>query len=70
MTAKRPVILDLAQIEKYLPHGQILMSVIEEGFMALAAGKAVVPPVGELVFESHPVKPISNMVIFETSLIL
>lgn len=54
MNAKKPLILDLNQILKYLPEGKVLRSLIGDGFVALSSGKAVVPPVGELLFDNPP----------------
>ncbi len=48
-----PVIFNREQIERAL-EGLDVTAAIEEGFVAYSAGKAVVPPVGELVFEDPP----------------
>ena len=46
-------ILTLDQIKKALPSVE-LMEDIEKGFVAYSQGKAVVPPVGELVLQDPP----------------
>ena len=46
-------ILTLSQIKSALPSID-LMSEIESGFIAYSQGRAVVPPVGELVMQDPP----------------
>ena len=46
-----PVILHLTTIQQYLKTVD-LIPVIEQGFVAYSKGNAVVPPVGELIFEN------------------
>jgi ornithine cyclodeaminase len=46
-------IYDRLQLEKALPPEK-LISAIEEGFIAYSQGKAVVPPVGQLLFDDPP----------------
>lgn len=46
-------ILTLIQIKKALKSIDILPA-IEQGFIAYSNGKAVVPPVGELIFKNPP----------------
>ena len=46
-------ILTLAQINALLPHVELTRE-IEAGFVAYSEGKAVVPPVGELVMQDPP----------------
>jgi ornithine cyclodeaminase len=48
-----PVVIPLAEIKKVLPSIDPL-PLIEDGFVAYSRGRAVVPPVGELVFEDPP----------------
>jgi ornithine cyclodeaminase len=48
-----PEIFNRDQIERAL-EGLDVTGAIEEGFIAYSAGKTVVPPVGELVFEDPP----------------
>jgi len=48
-----PVVVSLAEIKKTLDAIDPL-PLIEEGFVAYSRGRAVVPPVGELVFEDPP----------------
>ncbi len=48
-----PVVVPLAEIKKAL-EGVDLLPLIEAGFVAYSRGRAVVPPVGELVFEDPP----------------
>jgi ornithine cyclodeaminase len=48
-----PEIFNREQIERAL-EGLDVTGAIEEGFIAYSAGKTVVPPVGELVFEDPP----------------
>jgi ornithine cyclodeaminase/alanine dehydrogenase-like protein (mu-crystallin family) len=48
-----PKIFNRDQIERAL-EGLDVTAAIEEGFIAYSAGKTVVPPVGELVFEVPP----------------
>ena len=47
------MILDLNQIRAALPAVD-LMAAIEQAFVAYSAGRAVVPPVGELVLSDPP----------------
>ncbi len=44
---------NLAQIQEVLPEIDVVEA-MEEGFVAYSEGKAVVPPVGELLFEQPP----------------
>lgn len=46
-------IIELAQIKQILPTVDLL-SPIEDGFVRYSEGKAVVPPVGELLFQNPP----------------
>ena len=46
-------IVELSQIETVLP-ALDLMQLIEAGFVAYSDGRAVIPPVGELLFEDPP----------------
>jgi len=46
-------IYDLAQIKEVLKSLQPVQE-IEEGFVAYSQGKAVIPPVGELLFKKPP----------------
>ena len=46
-------IYDLAQIKSVLKSIQVVQE-IEKGFIAYSEGKAVIPPVGELIFEEPP----------------
>jgi len=48
-----PVVVPLAEIKKAL-EGVDPLPLIEAGFVAYSRGRAVVPPVGELVFEDPP----------------
>ena len=48
-----PAVVPLAEIRDAL-RGIDLLPLIEEGFVAYSRGRAVVPPVGELVFEDPP----------------
>jgi len=48
-----PVVVPLAEIKKAL-RGIDPLPLIEEGFVAYSRGRAVVPPVGELVFDDPP----------------
>ncbi len=48
-----PVVVSLAEIQKALRSIDPL-PLIEDGFVAYSRGRAVVPPVGELVFEDPP----------------
>ncbi len=48
-----PEIFNLEQIKEALQRVDVTTA-IEEGFVAYSAGKVVVPPVGELVFEDPP----------------
>lgn len=51
MTKTQTAILPLHTIQEYLSSND-LIPLIEKGFIALSAGQAVVPPVGELLFEN------------------
>lgn len=51
MTTKVPLVLSLSQITSILETLN-LIPLIEEGFLALSSNKAIVPPVGELLFEN------------------
>ncbi|WP_298902180.1 hypothetical protein [uncultured Psychroserpens sp.] len=51
MTTKVPLVLSLSQITSTLETLD-LIPLIEEGFIALSSNKAIVPPVGELLFEN------------------
>ena len=53
MTQRTPKILELAEIRNCLTEVDLL-SIIETGFVALSTGEAIVPPVGELLFENPP----------------
>ncbi len=53
MTSNSPVILSLPVIRKYLKSVD-LIPLIEQGFVAYSSRRAVVPPVGELIFEDPP----------------
>ncbi len=46
-------IYNLAQIKDVLKSLQPIQE-IEEGFMAYSTGKAVIPPVGEMIFKDPP----------------
>lgn len=48
-----PVIVPLEEIQKALRTIDPL-PLIEEGFVAYSAGRVVVPPVGEMIFENPP----------------
>ena len=48
-----PVVMSLAEIKKSLAAIDLL-PLIEDGFVAYSQGRAVVPPVGELIFENPP----------------
>lgn len=50
MNQQAPVILSLSQIREHLSNLN-LIPIIEQGFIALSLSKAVVPPVGELLFD-------------------
>jgi ornithine cyclodeaminase len=53
MIPQTPVILTLPEILRHLPQLD-LVSAIEQGFVDLSFSKAVVPPVGELLFDDPP----------------
>ncbi len=53
MANNSPAIIALPAIEEYLKTVD-LIPLIEEGFIAYSSGQAVVPPVGELLFENPP----------------
>lgn len=53
MTSTAPAIIHLSSIQKYLETID-LIPLIEEGFIAYSSGNAVIPPVGELLFEDPP----------------
>ncbi len=46
-------VIDIKQIREVLPRLDLL-SAIEQGFVAYSAGQAVIPPVGELLFQDPP----------------
>ena len=46
-------VVTLEEIEKVLPQLE-LIPLMEEGFAAYTRGEAVVPPVGEMLFEDPP----------------
>ena len=54
MISEIPIILSLSEIQKYLPSAQTLISIVEQGFVALSTSKAIIPPVGELIFDDPP----------------
>ncbi|MCG8323275.1 MAG: hypothetical protein MI921_27495 [Cytophagales bacterium] len=51
MTLKAPLVLPLSQITGILETLN-LIPLIEQGFLALSSNKAIVPPVGELLFDN------------------
>lgn len=48
-----PTIIELASIQRYLETID-LIPLIEHGFIAYSSGQAVIPPVGELLFDNPP----------------
>ena len=52
MSSESPTVFTLEQIIDCLKN-QNLISIIEEGFIALSSKKAIVPPVGELLFDKQ-----------------
>jgi ornithine cyclodeaminase len=53
MVNNSPAIIALPAIQEYLKTVD-LIPLIEKGFVAYSSGEAVVPPVGELIFENPP----------------
>jgi ornithine cyclodeaminase len=53
MTNGVPAIIDLPSIQEYLKTIDSI-PLIEEGFVAYSSRKAVIPPIGELLFENPP----------------
>ena len=49
----KPLILNLPEIKSAL-NDLDLISIIESGFKSYTSGAAVIPPVGELIFENPP----------------